>query len=111
MGKDNEDSLRWVRVGLNDNGILAIQYANGHSERYRLEIDEKQMTYKLMQRAKTDEQLLSFEEMPLEAGGYVVELLGVFDSAQHRIRMVRTNETSFFEERGFHWINEYPLNR
>ena len=44
LGKDNEDSLRWVRVGLNDNGILAIQYANGHSERYRLEIDEKQMT-------------------------------------------------------------------
>jgi hypothetical protein len=110
-GKENDDDDRWVRVGISDGGSISIQFASGRCKRYRFEIDENQTQLKLSQRGVNVEQILEFKQIAMTIDGYAIELSGVLDDLPHRIRIVKTQELSFFDSREFHWINEFPLNR
>jgi hypothetical protein len=97
-----------VRFGYDPMGIAAIQWANGKSRRHRAEIDERKQTLTLTQRSSPEPQVLTFVKQ--EDGSIKVE--GSFEGANISARLVRDTEYKpLLTTRGFHWINEYPLNR
>lgn len=103
----NEDSVRWVRVGLNSIGVAAFQKADGTARRNRIEIDEVAKSLKVTVREPPAVWEFVFT-MP-ETG--VVHLEGMIDGKPTRVRMRKTEEGMTLTSRGFHWINEFPLNR
>lgn len=103
-----EDADRWVRVGINGMGIGAIQRADGSSKRQMMTVDEAKSTMTIKRRDEPEPMVLSFS-MP-EAG--VVKLEGPFEGGQISATLRRTEDVKpLLTTRGFHWINEFPLNR
>lgn len=102
------DADRWVRVGLGSTGLGAIQRADGTSRRMLMAVDETRGTLTITRRDDPVGATLSFA-MP--APDRIV-LSGVFDHEPIEVTLVRADESeSLLTSRGFHWINEFPLNR
>lgn len=102
-----EDSQRWVRVGLNSMGVGAFQTADGRSQRNRIEVDQVKQSMRVTRREPPAVWEFTFA-MP-EVG--VVMLEGVVEGTSMRVRMRKTEDGAMLTSRGFHWINEFPLNR
>lgn len=103
-----EDADRWVRVGLSGYEVGAIQRASGHSQRYGLKLDEAAGTLTILTRGDPQPSVMKFRM----ASPGVIELDGTFQGAKITTRLRRDDEYKpLLTTRGFHWINEYPLNR
>ena len=71
-------------------------------------VDEAKSTMTIKRRDEPEPMVLSFS-MP-EAG--VVKLEGPFEGGQISATLRRTEDMKpLLTTRGFHWINEFPLNR
>lgn len=103
-----EDKDRWVRVGLDANGLGFIQRADGLGGRRGVSFDETKKTVTMRRRDAPEPDVLSYA-IP-EAG--VLTLEGVFEGAPIAVRL-RLNEADkpLLTTRGFRWINEVPFNR
>ncbi len=100
-------ATRWIRVGWSDEGLIAIQRGDGIAKRFRFELDEKRNAIVLKQRGEPDIELNLKSLSPLE-----IELSGMFMEQPIRAVLEKLPEAdSLINQRGFHWINEQPLNR
>jgi uncharacterized membrane protein YphA (DoxX/SURF4 family) len=103
------DATRWRRVIFDFPGSLTIQLGSGARQRFRIQLDTEKKTLTLAKRedpnAKSD---FSFEET--EPG--LVTLTGDLDGHRVQANLQKSGEGQFrLTNRGFHWINEYPLGR
>ncbi|MFN0134775.1 MAG: thiol-disulfide oxidoreductase DCC family protein [Phycisphaerae bacterium] len=102
------DADRWVRVGLNSAGVGSIQRATGEARRRGMRWNEGNGTLAWLPGDQKWHDLLQWS-MP-EPG--VIVLVGRFEGAHITARLRRVDDSgSLLTSRGFHWINEYPLNR
>lgn len=109
------DARRWKRLSLHRRGFAAITTANDAVEYYSLRVDEEKHEVGLTARTRpgaeppeSTETILRFEEpAPNE-----LLLTGDFDGAPLAVRLRRFSKDDFFLlSRGFHWIQDYPVNR
>lgn len=108
VDRDLPDADRWVRVGLNSMGAACVQRASGTAERRGIFVNEKIGSLVFVARPGGYAELLRYS-MP-EAD--VILLEGRFEGGKISARLKRLNDSaSLLTSRGFHWINEYPLNR
>lgn len=104
----NEDAVRWVRVGLA--GYKGtIQRADGRAVRMQLAVDKAKRTLTFTPR---EAGALPVTLRYSEPGPGLVRIEGKFEGGE-TIALLRrqTEESSLLMTRGFHWINEVPLNR
>ena len=103
---------RWTQVGFAQGGC-GVTATDGSRQGFRVEVDAARSAMKLSGIAGPERQApppfeLKFK-MPDDAH---LELDGEQDGATLRVRCRRLQTTDFFlGQRGFHWINEFPLNR
>lgn len=106
--REVKDSDRWVRVGIAGYGVGAIQRADGTSMRYGMRFDENRRLITISSRSQPQPAMLRYEM--LEPG--VMDVTGSMQGAFIFARLRRDDEYKpLLTTRGFHWINEYPLNR
>lgn len=104
----NEDAARWVRVGL---GRFAgtIQRADGRAVRMRFATDKAKGTVTLTPREAGGQPVTLRYSEP---GPGLLRIEGKFEGGETVALLRRqTEEKSLLMTRGFHWINEVPLNR
>ncbi|MBK9755995.1 MAG: hypothetical protein IPO88_21325 [Nannocystis sp.] len=101
------DAVRWVRVGINEIGIGAIQRADGSSERFKLKIQEdgRRMVW---QRIGEDTSFSMFYPL-LDSGEF--RLAGSFEAGWTVAILERQDEPPLLTSREFRWIQERPFNR
>ncbi|HEX3128637.1 MAG TPA: hypothetical protein VH394_14995 [Thermoanaerobaculia bacterium] len=103
------DGKRWRRLFFTTPGRIAIQLMSDSRERYDLELDEKKRTLLLGKRDDPDWKTTLVYRRPRPDLLFVE---GPFDGHEVRARLRLTQPPEFLlETRGFHWINERPLNR
>jgi len=109
VDRDNEDAARWVRVGVNVPSIATIQRATGEAVRMRMAMDTVAATMSFYDRGDQPPAVPQFTYTEPEPG--VLRLEGDFEG-KSTVVVMRMGETGgLLVERGFHWINEFPLNR
>lgn len=102
------DGDRWVRVGLASMGVGAIQRADGGSRRQLMQVDADAGTLTITRRGEPEPSVLRFSQP--EPGVIVLE--GPFEGATISARLrLEEGAAPLLTTRGFHWINEFPLNR
>ncbi len=102
------DGERWTRFGISSSGVGAIQRADGTTRRQRMAVDEEKGTITITRPGDAAPIVLTYTSP--EDGVMVVE--GEFEGKVVSARLRKGKETEpFLTSRGFHWINEYPLNR
>lgn len=103
------DGKRWRRLFFTTPGRIAIQLMSDSRERYDLELDETKRTLVLAKRGDPDWKTTLVYRRPQRDLLFVE---GPFDGHQVRARLRLTKPPEFLlETRGFHWVNERPLNR
>lgn len=114
--REVEDRDRWVRIGLNaprptsptGRGSVTIQFASGYSERMSLQLDVEKKTAGIYIRGSNPpEDPMSFSEP--EPG--ILTFQGPFDDGEIVVRLKKLDYDPLLRDRGFNWVNEYPLNR
>ena len=103
------DAARWQRVIFQFPGALTIQPMSGPNQVFLLELNQEGKTLSLGKRNDPEwKALFSFEE--LDQG--LLTLEGELDGHKTYAKLVRFDESKFLlNNRGFHWIQEYPFNR
>jgi hypothetical protein len=102
------DDQRWVRVGLVSRGMGTIQHADGSSERRMMRINPVTHAMNIRGSDGVTSFILSFNQ----DGPDELVIEGVFEGLPTVARLKREMEAPpLLTTRGFHWINEYPLNR
>lgn len=103
------DEKRWRRMFYNTPGRFAIQLMSDSRERYGLELDDKKRTLVLTRRTDPNwKTTLVYRRLQPD----VLLVEGPFDGHEVRARLRRAEPPEFLlVTRGFHWINERPLNR
>jgi len=105
------DSVRWRRVVFSYPGAASVRLLNDSTRGYRVAADT--VTHTLVLSSRRD----SSFKLPLayaRAGGHndSLRLDGVVNGDSLHLRLHRLDETKFLlVSRGYHWINEFPLNR
>ncbi len=101
------DEVRWVRVGINEIGIGAIQRADGSSERFKLKIQEagRRMVW---QRIGEDTSFTMLYPR-LDSGEF--RLAGSFEDGWTVAILERQDDPPLLTSREFRWIQERPFNR
>jgi predicted DCC family thiol-disulfide oxidoreductase YuxK/uncharacterized membrane protein YphA (DoxX/SURF4 family) len=108
LDRANEDAGRWVRVGLARNAGT-IQRADGRAVRMLLQVDKAKRTLTFTPR---EAGALPVTLRYSEPGPGLVRIVGKFEGGETVVLLRRqTEERSLLMTRGFHWINEVPLNR
>lgn len=101
------DEARWVRVGINQFGVGAIQRADGTGERLRLRVDEDKKTL-TWSRSGTDE-LFEFTFSRPNPDELLLE--GEFEGAKTVVLLRATDTPFLLTSRGFRWVQERPFNK
>lgn len=105
------DSVRWRRLVFSYPGGASVRLLNDSTRAYRVTADTVKHT--LLLSSRRDSSLT----VPLAyarggASSDSLRLDGVVNGDSLHIRLHRLDETRFLlVSRGFHWINEHPLNR
>jgi len=101
------DEKRWRRMFFTTPGRLTIQLMSDSHERYNLVYDEAKRTLVLRRRGNWKTTLVYQQPRP-----DVLFVEGPFDGHNVQARLRRTEPPKFLLlTRGFHWINERPINR
>jgi hypothetical protein len=104
--RDNEDDVRWVRVGIDEAGFLAVMGANGRSRRFGLEIGAAD--FALRTRGQSETLSLAWDRL----GPGRLRVRGSFEGATVEAVLERESEARHaLTDRGFHWITEVSFNR
>jgi hypothetical protein len=104
------DAQRWRRVIFDYPMVLAIQLMNDSRQRYVLNLDTKGMTMGISPRNAPPGNKTIFSYTQPEPGLLAME--GTLDGRKIKARIRRAETSDFLlTSRGFHWINEYPINR
>lgn len=109
-GRDLPDDLRWVLVGISDTGSMAAKTASGRYTRFRYSISPDSKTLSLSLRDTDPANTPSFSLSEPTPGTLI--LSGTIN--QRPASLTLTLDPTFkplLTSRGFHWINEFPLNR
>ncbi len=103
------DEKRWRRMFFTAPGRCAIQLMSDSRERYNLELDEKESTLAITKRTDPNWKTTLAYTLP-QPDVLLVE--GPFDGQGVRAQLRRTEPPEFLlVTRGFHLINDRPLNR
>jgi len=103
-----EPAQRWWRVGLNGAGSGAVQRADGRVRRQRMEVDPDKGVLAVRRPDLPAPMELRFAQPDADR----IELSGEYEGAAIEVKLRREREAEpLLTTRGFHWINEYPLNR
>ena len=104
------DPDRWRRVIFPYTDVLAVQSLEGEIKYYSLKLTPATRTFALSEDpgSKKKPDLLSYRE----TGPGRLEIAGVFNGRKVHTTLHREKPSKFLlTSRGFHWINEHPLNR
>lgn len=103
------DATLWRRLVFDWPGAVGIQYAHETEVReYGLTLDPGPHTYALCCDPEWKAAAISFQQVEPD----VLALEGTVGGREIRGRFRRLDESRFpLVSRGFHWINEWPLNR
>ena len=108
-----DDPMRWQRVIVDSNLVVAFQSVSGKWQRLIHQTDKQKKTITLwrrqswLERGKGQEMQISFDRLPTD----VITLDGKLDGKQIHAKLHHIPEPRFLlNTRGFHWINEYPFN-
>jgi hypothetical protein len=103
------DGTRWNRIIFDRDNLFYIQPMIGDSKPFVAQVDEDNKTITLTKsRVKNWKAQLSFAEP--DFSHIVIE--GEIDKQEHKAKLLRVDESKFLLlSRGFHWIQDYPVNR
>jgi hypothetical protein len=103
------DATRWRRIIFDRDNFVYIQPMTGETQPFLAQVDEQDKAIVLTKRrVKGWKAAWSFVEP--EPGHVVIE--GQFDNQQYKASLVRVDESKFLLlSRGFHWVQDYPVNR
>jgi hypothetical protein len=104
------DTNRWRRVVFDYPYNFGVHLMDQRRIRYFLNLSPQKRVLELTQRGepKREKSVLSYEQ----AGPGLLVLEGTLDGRKIRAKLRLDAEPDFLlVNRGFHWINEYPLNR
>jgi uncharacterized membrane protein YphA (DoxX/SURF4 family) len=108
-----DDPMRWQRVIVDNNLVVAFQSVSGQWQRLIHQTDMQKKTITLwrrqswLERGKGQEMQIGFDRLPTD----VITLDGKLDGKQIHAKLHHVPEPRFLlNTRGFHWINEYPFN-
>ena len=105
------DSVRWRRLVFSYPGSAAVRLLNDSTRGYRVTADTVKHTLVLSSRRDSSFKL----PLAYARGGAhndSLHLDGIVNGDSLHVRLHRLDETRFLlVSRGFHWINEHPLNR
>jgi hypothetical protein len=105
------DSIRWRRMVVSFPGSLSMRLLNDSTRGYRVKADTVQHTLLLTSRRDS---LAKFPFHYARSGTHNdrLQLDGVLNGDSLHVMLHRTDESKFLlVSRGYHWINEFPLNR
>lgn len=104
----NEDAARWVRMGITKGRLGTIVRADGRPVRYYLAVvPPKKILALASYTDPTAEPVLAYSE----PSPGLLRLEGDFEGAKTVVLLRREPDPGLLMTRGFHWINEVPLNR
>jgi hypothetical protein len=102
------DLTRWRRLVFDYPGYMSLYEMNDQRQRFTVKVDEKKHTLLLTSR---DDQkrtaLLTYDRKDSNT----LLVAGKLDGHDFRAVCHRGGERFFLTERGFHWVNEKPVNR
>lgn len=108
MSEPAPDHARWRQVAIGLYGRVAVYPLHGQRTVYVAQLDLEARTLELTPRDDGEPMVLHYDDR--EAGVLILE--GTIDGINHRATLRRVDEGAFLlVDRGFHWINEEPLNR
>lgn len=102
-----EGPERWLRVGINQVGVGAIQTADGTGRRYRLTIDAARSKLTWKQGAAGE----SYDLLYRTADDGALVLSGEFAGELIDVTLRRQPDEFPLTSRPFRWVQEAPLNR
>ena len=104
------DSLRWRRFVVSFPGGATVRLLNDSTRRFRAQVDSVKQTMVLTSRQDSSTTTFHYARVGLLNDTLTLDGLQGRDSLHIRLRLL--NENRFLlVNRGFHWINEFPLNR
>lgn len=105
------DSVRWRRLVFSYPGAASVRLLNDSTRGYRVTADTvKQMLVLSSRRDSTFKLPLAYARGGLRNDS--LRLDGIVNGDSLHVRLHRLDETRFLlVSRGYHWINEFPLNR
>jgi uncharacterized membrane protein YphA (DoxX/SURF4 family) len=103
------DATRWKRIIFDRDNLFYIEPMVGENLSFLIQADEEKKIFTLTKRrVKNWKAEMSFVEP--EPGHVLIE--GQLDNQQYKAKLVRLDESKFLLlSRGFHWIQDYPVNR
>ena len=105
------DSVRWRRIVFSYPGAASVRLLNDSTRGYRVTADTTKHTLVLSSRRDSSFKL----PLAYARGGArndSLRLDGLMNGDSLHLRLHRLDETKFLlVSRGYHWINEFPLNR
>ena len=105
------DSVRWRRLVFGYPGGASVRLLNDSTRGYRVTADSVKHTFVLSSRRDSSFKL-PFAYARGGARNDSLRLDGIVNGDSLHIRLHRLDETKFLlVSRGYHWINEFPLNR
>jgi hypothetical protein len=103
------DASRWRRVIFDFPQVIAVQLMNDSRVMYRFELNEGAQSFQLSMGRPPESRNFAFTYERPEPN--VLKIDGSLAGQSIRAKLRRTEQEFFLTNRGFHWINEYPLNR
>ena len=103
------DAKRWRRVIVAENGGVSVQTMDDATIRYRTKDDPAKHTYELSTIfSPYDKTILTYREPAPDQ----LVLEGQYSGEAIAVTLRKVPLPSFLlNERGFHWVSEYPYNR
>ena len=102
------DTLRWQKVIFDFRGVLAFQQMNGGITRLAAKIDADRRTITMTKRNDAKWKADLTYTLPTAD---TMTMDGQIDGQKVQIKMHHLDGKYLLNTRGFHWINESPLNR
>ncbi|MBV8517549.1 MAG: hypothetical protein JO197_09130 [Acidobacteria bacterium] len=103
------DFTRWRRVVIDRPGFLSIYSMEDKRQRFTAKVDEKKQTIDVEDRDNASVKFTLHYQRP--ARDVLVLDTNALGHAIHATCRRRADQNFFLVTRGFHWVNEQPLNR
>lgn len=100
---------RWRRVVFDNPQFIIVQLMDDNRVYYRFQLDEATSTFELSFGRPDNLQRFPFTYQHPSADMLTVE--GKLPGQNIQVKLRRAKTEFFLTGRGFHWINEFPLNR
>lgn len=100
---------RWERVFFERPEFIVVQLAGDKRQFFRFQLNESAHSFELSIGRPDDSQKFPFTYQTPDADTLTIE--GSLAGRKIHATLRRTNSGFFLTNRGFHWINEFPLNR